>query len=68
MVFTIYWAWQPSWSCDQAHLYKLLFLWSQNLSHDIWFKITQPFLKKKDLTLKTERPLVILTFDTDVGS
>ena len=48
------WAWGPSRSCDKALVYKFSFLCSKNLSHSIWFQITQQFLRKKDLTLKTE--------------
>ena len=28
------WPWQPSWSCDLDHLYKLLFPFSNDAQHE----------------------------------
>ena len=30
------WAWQPSWSCDLDHLYKLWFSLPKEAPHKIW--------------------------------
>ena len=30
------WAWQPSWSCDLDHLYKLSFRLPKEAPHKIW--------------------------------
>ena len=30
------WEWQPSWSCDLDHLYKLSFSLPKEASHEIW--------------------------------
>ena len=35
-VFTIIWAWRPSWSCDLDHLYKLSFPLHKEAPHKIW--------------------------------
>ena len=32
-VFNHIWAWQPSWSCDLDHLYKLLFPLPKEAAH-----------------------------------
>ena len=35
------WAWQPSWSCDLDHLYKLSFPLPKEAPHKIWLLIGQ---------------------------
>ena len=40
------WAWLPCWSCDPNHLYKFSFPFSHKLSNELWFQITQRFLRK----------------------
>ena len=35
-VFYHIWAWQPSWSCDLDHLYKLSFPLPQEAPYEIW--------------------------------
>ena len=35
VVFTIYWAWRPSWSCDQDPANKLLFPLPMDAPHKI---------------------------------
>ena len=39
MIFKVFyhiWAWQPSWSCDLDHLYKLSFPLPKEAPHKIW--------------------------------
>ena len=45
------WAWRPSWSYYPAHLYKFSFPFSNRLSYEIWFQMTQEFLSKQKQVL-----------------
>ena len=40
------WMLRPSWSCDQHHFDKFSFLCTQKLTHKIWLKMAQWFLRK----------------------
>ena len=67
------WAWLSSWSCDQAQFYNILFHYSQKLSHDIWFQITQQSLRKTKFKFENrvaflEGQIMTLTFDLHVAS
>ena len=48
---------RPCWSFDPTHLYKFSFPFSHKLSYELWFQITQLFLRKTSFTLKSEWPL-----------
>ena len=67
------WASPPSWSCDQAQLYNFFFHYSQKLSHDIWFQITQQFFRKIKFKFENgvtfvEGQIMTLTFDIHLTS
>ena len=53
------WAWWRSWSCDPTHLYKFTFPFSHTLSCEIWFQMTQQFLRKTSFNSK-----IWVTFDS----
>ena len=40
------WAWQPSWSCDQHHVYKFSFPCTLKLTYKVWLKMAQWSLRK----------------------
>ena len=63
------WAWQPSWSCDPFHLYKVSFPFAHKLSYELWFQITQLFLRKTSFNFDIrvifdQGQTMTLTFDT----
>ena len=40
------WAWWPSWSCDQDHLYKLSFTLPKEAPHEIWHVLAKWFQRR----------------------
>ena len=60
----------PCWSCDPNHLYKFSFpLFSHKLPHELWFQITQLFLRKASFNFEIwvifdQGQRLTLTFDT----
>ena len=57
------------WSCDPTHLYKFSFLFSLKLSYELWFQITQLFLRKTSFNIEIwvtfdQGQRMTLTFDT----
>ena len=40
------WAWQPSWSCDLDHLYKLSFPLPKEAPHKIWALLVKRFQRR----------------------
>ena len=50
-VFNHIWAWQPSWSCDLDHLYKLLFTLPMEAPYEIWLLLAKPFQKTRCLKI-----------------
>ena len=53
-VFNHLWAWWPSWSCDQDHLNKLLFLHPKESPYEIWVKLAQWFQRRRCLKMLTD--------------
>ena len=41
------WAWQPSWSCDLDHLYKLSFPLPNEVPHKIWLGLVKRFSQRR---------------------
>ena len=54
------WAWRPSWSYDQDHLYKLSFPLPKEAPHKIWLWLAKRFQRRRCFTLLT-------TTTTDAG-
>ena len=50
----IIWAWRPSWSCDQDHLYKRSFALSKEAPHEIWLWLVKRFQRRRRLKIRTD--------------
>ena len=44
-------AWQPSWSCDLYHLYKLSFPLPKEAPHEIWLRLAKQFQRRRRLIM-----------------
>ena len=44
--FSYLYPWQPSWSCELDHLYKLFFPLPKDAPHEVWFRLAKWFQRR----------------------